>query len=94
MLTRDVSVETTTTARRAASGRLPRVALIRSRKAARTLERVFGDGRVEPHVQHVPLRRFGQLGEAVAAGREAARAALEDGGGEALVAALESPAAA
>jgi predicted acylesterase/phospholipase RssA len=49
---------------------------------------------VTPEVQHVPLRSFGQLDEAVAAGREAARAALEDGGREALVAALESPAAA
>jgi predicted acylesterase/phospholipase RssA len=49
---------------------------------------------VTPDVQHVPLRSFGQLEEAVAAGREAARSALEDGGREALVAALQSPAAA
>ena len=48
---------------------------------------------VAPDVQHVPLRGFSHLDDAVEAGREAARAALDAGGRETLAAALAAPAA-
>ena len=47
---------------------------------------------VAPDVQHVPLRGFARLDEAVEAGRRAARAALDGGGRDALRALLDAPA--
>jgi NTE family protein len=49
---------------------------------------------VSPDVQHVPLRGFSHLDAAVEAGRQAARAALDAGGRESLLALLQAPAGA
>jgi NTE family protein len=48
---------------------------------------------VSPDVQDIPLRDFGALDRAVEAGRAATRRALDDGGRDAILAAVRAPVA-
>ena len=48
---------------------------------------------LSPEVQDIPLRDFGALDRAIDAGRAATRRALDDGGRDAILAAVTSPVA-